>query len=47
MEVMGFPIFELFFPYRATNYPYGIGEGRLTLKDQLVVDSTDAMNGSV
>jgi hypothetical protein len=48
MKVMGFPICGLFFSHRAcTNYPHGIRGGSLTLKDQLLVDSTDAMNGSV
>ena len=48
MEVMGFPIFWTLFPHRAcTNYPHGIRGGSLTLEDQLLVVSADAMNGSV
>jgi hypothetical protein len=47
-EGNGVSNFWTIFPHRAcTNYPYGIGEGRLTLEDQLLVYSTDAMNGSV
>ena len=49
LEVMGVSkIFWTIFPLRAcTNYPHGLRGGSLTLEDQLLVVSTDAMNGSV